>query len=217
MRLMYSWLVALAVTAIAVTIAYYWLDRPIALIIHNQFNSTDHPIFVVLNQIPDPRTLIVIAVSLGLGFRALSGRSISNFYAAVFLCSWSLFLSEAIKNQLKVVFGRTWPETWVDNNPSFIRDGVFGFNFMRDGDAFRSFPSGHMAAICAVMSVLWFWYPRWRVLFAIMALFVGVGLVGANYHFLSDVIAGAFVGISTGMMAVAIWHLRIGLAGEDLG
>ena len=29
---------------------------------------------------------------------------------------------------------------------------------------------------------------------------VAIGLIGANYHFVSDVIAGGFVGISSGWM-----------------
>ena len=32
-----------------------------------------------------------------------------------------------------------------------------------------------------------------------------VGLVVANYHFLSDVIAGAFVGVTAGWIATALW------------
>ena len=113
-----------------------------------------------------------------------------------------------IKDQLKFIFGRTWPETWVQDNPSFIRDGVYGFHFMHGGGGYQSFPSGHMAATCAVISVLWVWYPRSRWLGAFAAIAVGAGLVGANYHFLSDVIAGAFVGISTGWLANAIWNAR---------
>jgi membrane-associated phospholipid phosphatase len=69
-----------------------------------------------------------------------------------------------------------------------------------------------MAATCAVISVIWFWYPRWRWLCALAAVAVGFGLVGANYHFLSDVIAGAFLGISVGWTASAIWKLRTGPA-----
>jgi membrane-associated phospholipid phosphatase len=72
---------------------------------------------------------------------------------------------------------------------------------MHGGAAYQSFPSGHMAATCAVVSVLWIWYPRLRWLVTIAGIAVGVGLIGANYHFLSDVIAGAFIGISIGLRA----------------
>ena len=29
---------------------------------------------------------------------------------------------------MKYAFGRLWPETWVDNNPSWIHDGAYGFS-----------------------------------------------------------------------------------------
>jgi membrane-associated phospholipid phosphatase len=114
-------------------------------------------------------------------------------------------LAETAKAQLKFLFGRTWPESWMGNNPSFIRDGVYGFNFLHGEGAYQSFPSGHMAAACAVLSVLWIWHPRLKVLWAIGGIAVGVGLVGANYHFLSDVIAGGFLGVSAGWSVRSIW------------
>ena len=133
------------------------------------------------------------------------GRPLSHNQANTFICSLSIIFTEAIKNALKFIFGRTWPETWVQNNPSFIRDGVYGFHFMHGGAAYQSFPSGHMAATCTVISVLWIRYPHFRRFYLIVGLFVGSALVGANYHFLSDVIAGAFLGASSGWMATVIW------------
>jgi membrane-associated phospholipid phosphatase len=56
--------------------------------------------------------------------------------------------------------------------------------------------------------VLWIVYPKWRPLYALVVLVVAVGLIGANYHFLSDVIAGGFVGTSTGWMTAALWQAR---------
>jgi membrane-associated phospholipid phosphatase len=35
---------------------------------------------------------------------------------------------------------------------------------------------------------------------------VATGLMGANYHFLSDTIAGGFLGISIGCFAIALWE-----------
>lgn len=208
MRAMSLWLAALVATAVAVVIAFVWLDRPIALLIHGQLGRPHHGIWEQLTHIPDPLIALAVVAFVVLGLRVLLGRSLSNYQAAAFVCSLSVIVSETTKDQLKFIFGRTWPETWTQNNPSFIRDGVYGFNFMHGGGAYQSFPSGHMAASCAVLSVLWIWYPRLRALWALAGLAVAAGLVGGNYHFLSDVIAGAFVGISTGWMAMAIWKVR---------
>jgi membrane-associated phospholipid phosphatase len=126
-------------------------------------------------------------------------------------------MADAIKDQLKFMFGRTWPETWVENNPSFIRDGVYGFNWFHGGAGYRSFPSGHMAVTCAVVGVIWIWYPRLRPLCAFVALAVAGGLIGADYHFLSDILAGSYVGISTAWMTTALCEQRapLRLPGPD--
>jgi membrane-associated phospholipid phosphatase len=93
----------------------------------------------------------------------------------------------------------------MGQHPSFIADHAYGFNFFHAGPAYQAFPSGHMTAICAALAVLWAWYPCWRALWVLMGLGVGTALVGGNFHFLSDVIAGAFVGVSTGWIVTAMW------------
>ena len=72
------------------------------------------------------------------------------------------------------------------------------------------------------MTVLWICYPRFRPLYALCMAAVAVGLVGANFHFLSDVIAGGFLGISAGWLGVAMWEIgdrqvRPPAAGEGAG
>ncbi len=62
-----------------------------------------------------------------------------------------------------------------------------------------------MTAVCAVLSVLWIYYPQLRVLYVVFGLVALVGLVGGNFHFLSDAIAGAFVGASTGTFVTVLF------------
>lgn len=193
-------------TSIAVTAAYLWLDRSIALLVHEVIGRKPYSILMPVIHIPDPLIVIADTVFVIIGSLALFGRMLSKHETAAFLASISVIFAVTIKDLLKFVFGRTWPETWVQNNPSFIRDGVYGFNFMHGGVAYQSFPSGHMTAACAIIAVLWIWYPRLRWAYAVAALIVGAGLVGGNFHFLSDVIAGAFVGISSGSIATATWN-----------
>jgi membrane-associated phospholipid phosphatase len=200
------WLASLLSTAVAVIASYFWFDRPIALWVHYHLRLPNRGIIDQLSHTPNPILLLAATLFLLLGLLALLGRPLSYYQVTTFICCLSVIFSEAIKNLLKFFFGRTWPETWVQNNPSFIGTGTYGFHFMHAGRAYQSFPSGHMAATCAVTTVLWILYPRLRLFYVIVILLVSAGLVGANYHFLSDVIAGAFVGISTGWMATAIWN-----------
>ncbi len=199
-----KWLLALGAAVASIAIAYAWLDRPIAFFAHAQL--AQYRVFAVMTRLPEwvaPAAGIILLV---LGVRALLHKVLGKPCAALLLCSASLIVAAAIKDQLKFAFGRTWPETWVQNNPSLIRDDVFGFNPFHGGIGYASFPSGHTTVTCAVVAVLWLMYPRLRLLYAACVLVVAVGLLGADYHFLSDVIAGAFLGISTGWMAVALWH-----------
>ncbi len=201
-----KWGSGLAATAAACAAAYLWLDRPIALTAHAYHVYQNS--FALLTYIPEPLVPLACAAFALTGLWALAGRPLSSWGTVAVLCSISVLVTELSKSQLKYVFGRTWPETFVQNNPSFIRDGVFGFNFFKGGAAYASFPSGHTAAICALVSVLWIMAPKLRPLCILAVLVVVVGLIGADYHFLSDIIAGGFVGTSIGWMTVAFWRAR---------
>ncbi len=204
------WLAWLAGTALAVTVCYFWLDRPIALWVHSHLRLGYHSTLTRFSHFPDPLIPLAIVALVVLGARAAVYRSLpANYQAATFVASVSVLITETLKNQLKFIFSRSWPESWVGNNPSFIRDGVYGFHFLHGGPNYQSFPSGHMAAGCAALAVLWTWYPRWRPVYFVAGLVAGLTLVGSNYHFLSDVIAGAFVGLSIGWIATVIWDALV--------
>jgi membrane-associated phospholipid phosphatase len=200
-----NWAIGFCLTTAAGVLSYFWLDRPIALFVHEQLRGFD--VFEMLTYVSAITTPLVVIVFAAAALRVLIGRALSRLQTVIALSVASLAISEAIKVQLKFAFGRTWPETWVRDNPSFIRDGIYGFNPFHGGPGFAAFPSGHMSAICAVMSVLWICYPKFRLLYALVMAVVGIGLIGADFHFLSDVIAGAFLGIWTGWLTVALWEL----------
>jgi membrane-associated phospholipid phosphatase len=202
-----SWTLGFVGTVVMVAISYLWLDRPIALFAHAQLQGID--LFGKLTYVPDaliPAGIVVVMVA---ALRGLTERPLSRFLTVLLVSGVSLAVAVLAKDELKLMFGRTWPETWVRNNPSFIRDGVFGFFPFHGGPGYSAFPSGHTTVICTVMTVLWLCYPRFRALYALAMAAVAVGLVGANFHFLSDVIAGAFLGISAGWLGVALWEAGV--------
>jgi membrane-associated phospholipid phosphatase len=204
MRTARTWSVAFVLTIAGVVVSYFWLDRPIAQFAHDQ--TQQFRLFELLTRIPEFMIPVVLVFIVALGLRALLGRSLTRIETVLTLAGASLSIVEIIKDQLKFAFGRTWPETWVRNNPSFIHDGVYGFNPFHGGAGFASFPSGHTAASCAILSVFWICYPRFRGGYALAIALVGIGLVGADFHFLGDVIAGGFLGTLIGWLTVAIWE-----------
>lgn len=207
MRAIEKWAVSLIGTALVCTMAYLWLDRPIAFAAygHHAYQAT----FAKLTLIPEPLAPLAAIIFVIVGLWLLAGRPLAPWGSAALLASISVLVAELTKNELKYVFGRTWPETFVQNNPSLIRDGVFGFNFFHGGAGYASFPSGHTTAICALVSVLWMMWPRGWPLYCALVLAVVVGLIGADYHFLSDIIAGGFLGTTIGWMTVTAWRTRV--------
>jgi len=202
-----TWLGWLAVTAVLVTICYFWLDRPIAFFSHDQLKRA--PVFIWMQKIPEWFRVGAIVVLIAVGIYSLMGRVLAKPVAVLFLASLSLVAAGAIKDHLKIVFGRYWPDTWTNNNPSLIGNGSYGFHpfeLKPFASWYESFPSGHTVATCAVVSVLWFCWPKFRWLWAFIVLTVAIGLLGANYHFLGDIVAGGFVGWSVGWISVRLWE-----------
>jgi membrane-associated phospholipid phosphatase len=158
-----------------------------------------------LTHIIDP---FVPAASIGLAaiaIAAMFGWRPGPFGRAVIALCISVLIATVLKEELKFLFGRTWPETWVANNPSWISDGVYRFEPLHGGRGWASMPSGHMALIAAPCTVLCILAPRiWRSLWATLILAVAVGLLASDYHFVGDMIAGTFVGWACGLGAVGL-------------
>jgi membrane-associated phospholipid phosphatase len=169
-----------------------FLDRPLSSWSHQHLNGIDG--FVWLTQIAEAPALLAVYALIAAGIAAACGWRPGRWGRILISCGVATLVALAIKEQLKFAFGRTWPETWVQNNPSWISNGVFSFEPFHGGQGWSSFPSGHTTAIAAPMAVVWQTLPRWRWLWASMVGLVAIGLLGADYHWLSDVIAGAYLG-----------------------
>jgi membrane-associated phospholipid phosphatase len=209
-----KWIVSFALTTVLILVSYQWLDRPIALFAHDHVRR--FTVFGLLTtRVPELVAPLAGVALIVVAFRALAKRPLSHAQSVMLLCAVSFFIAEGIKTYLKVAFGRTWPETWMQNNPSLIRDGVYGFNPFHGGAGFTSFPSGHITAVCAVVSVLWICYPKFRPLYLTYVLAAATVLVAANYHFLSDVIAGIFLGASTGWITTTIGRAGVHMVNAE--
>jgi membrane-associated phospholipid phosphatase len=189
-------IVAALSCGILVGISILFLDRPVAFLMHRLFHRS---LFFLplagIGQIPlslAGPALVVASLAAWRGWRP-DGRAWTGI-----ACGVAELITIAVKDQLKDAFGRTWPETWVHHNPSLIHDGVYGFFPFHGGDGWSSFPSGHTAATSAVVGVLWWRAPQLRWLWALLLALTGIGLIGGNYHFLGDVIAGAYLGLACG-------------------
>lgn len=209
-----NWIVAICACTAVVAISYFVVDQPAAYFAHDHLAAYRNVLDIV-SRIPKLIGPIVVVCTLVFGVRALMNRRLPRFGLTIVLSSLSLAFSDIVENWLKYAFGRTWPETWIQNNPSLIRDGVHHFNPFHGGPGFASFPSGHMLATCAILSVFWLRHPSARPVCAIAIAVEFLSLLGADYHFVSDLAAGGFVGFVVGHLVVALWEVHQGPRSDE--
>jgi len=179
------------------------VDRAASTWAHDHLHRP--PVMDMLTHIVDPlRALSAIALA-AVGAAALfRGWRPGAHGRTLIAASLAILVSVGIKELLKDFFGRTWPETWTNNNPSWIGDHVFGFHLLHGGVGWESFPSGHTTQMAALAAVIWLWLPRIRWLGVALCALVALGLWGSDYHYVGDIVAGAYLGASCGVGMVAL-------------
>ncbi|HQR07495.1 MAG TPA: phosphatase PAP2 family protein [Gemmatales bacterium] len=202
-------LIALVIGAILVTLCYFLVDRPVAYYVHDHRLSSDillkwltYPEPIMQSWVPVVLVLLMIRRAFG---------PLRRWEWALFAAGVGMVIADQFRESLSYVFARYWPETWRDNNPSLIGNGVFGFNFFHEGSAYGSFPSGHASRTLAVGAVIWITWPRWRWAVILISFCLCVALVLMNYHFVSDVIAGTFIGSIVGTYAARLSGIDYGI------
>jgi len=188
-----QWLIAFLTCAAWVAVCYAYVDSPLVRFAH-QHDGRQYGIFHGLQALSEGILLLAPLALLTVGGRRYRGWA-TVWDRVATQTALSVLLVSLLKYPLKWVFGRTWPATFHENNPSLLHDGVYGFHPFHTGVAYSAFPSGHAAVAAAVATVLWCAYPRYRVLAVLLWLAVTVGLLGAYYHFVGDILAGTLLSV----------------------
>jgi len=199
------WTYAWVGTIASVIASILFVDRPVALFVHD--NLRQPALFATPLSWPEPVVPAALIIILSGATWVFSGRPLVDLGRIVLKASAAVIFAASAKTTLKIVFGRTWPETFTGNR-SFIQDGEFAFHPFSIGRQFESFPSGHMAITLAFITILWFDLPRFRLIYAAGVAWMAGGLIGMNYHFVSDVIAGGFVGFLSAFLVDRATALR---------
>ena len=193
-------------------VCYWWVDRPVAFFVHRHrfFSDTWLEWPPVLSE---RLKYAAAAATLGVFVWRACQRA-GRTQTVLLAIGVDLILATLVKTLLKFSFGRYWPETWKLYNPSLIANRAYGFNPFTFGGAYESFPSGHALVICSVLAVLWVSRPRWRWACVLLSALLCLTLVGMNYHFVSDVIAGADLGWIVGFLVARWFGLRPAAGGS---
>ena len=198
-QIIYSFVVALALTLLAI----FFLDQPIAAFVQ----KVDGRSSVILQQ----GTSFLEVVSgfpinkFALSYALLATGLVLFAWKSTRAAAWMLlfigcaqFVTRITAGTLKNVFNRLRPFEVIDA-------GNWDWNFF--GDRGSSFPSGHGAHFWSLFFPLAFLFPRYRVPFLIIPLFISVARVGVNDHWCSDVLGS--VAIAAAVTLFFIWLFRM--------
>ncbi len=193
--LLFSLLVGAAVAA-----AYFNIDLPLAQAVKElPFQMVEF--FQYVTVLGEATWSLIAAALLGLAARFLWRRD-----------DWmrrSLFIFAAVASSgivtdlIKWLAGRWRPK-------AYFTDQFYGFDLFGWGYEQTSFPSGHATTIWACGAALAILFPRWRLLWYVLAILVSMSRVIVGAHYLSDVLAGAYVAVMTVLVLVRLRYFRLG-------
>ncbi len=198
-QIVYSILVALALTLLSI----FFFDQPIAAFVQ----KVDGRSSAILQQ--GTSFLEVISgfpiARYALTYALLAAAALLFVWKSTRSAAWMLLfigvaqiVTRLTAGTLKNVFNRLRPF-------EVIQAGNWDWNFF--GDRGSSFPSGHSAHFWGLFFPLAFLFPRYRIPFLIIPLFISVARVGVNDHWCSDVLAS--IAIAAAITLLFIWLFRM--------
>jgi membrane-associated phospholipid phosphatase len=173
------------------TISYSVLDKRIALFVQELLKSgTALSLFSM--DIPDLLFLMVCVITVvsWTAFFYLNREGGSAKLARFFLLlGISVPVVFALKSVLKFLIGRITVRYWL------LYPDAPEFQWLSGVENYSGFPSGHMAVFTVMVLALRRYFPRYRGVYYAVLSSLGLALILTGYHFLSDIIAGVYIGI----------------------
>ena len=207
-QISYALAVALALTLLSI----FFFDQPIAAFVQRVGGRSS----VILQQ--GTSFLEVISgfpiAKYALTYALLTAGLVLSFWKSTRSVAWMLlftgcaqFVTRIAAGTLKGVFERLRPF-------EVIEAGDWDWKFVGGGHG-NSFPSGHGAHFWGLFFPLAFLFPRYRIPFLIIPLFISVARVGVNDHWCSDVLGS--IAIAASITLLFIWLFRIRPAQTAIG
>ena len=184
--------VGFLLTVLLVALSHGFLDERIARAVFRLLRS-DPLLSRYTSDIPDlllPAVLILSSAMWIVYFRRIRRGARDDRSRFFLLAGTALPVAFVAKWVLKHVFGRLGTRAWLEN-PSDL-----SFHWFHGGGEYSGFPSGHMAVFTTLAAACWFFLPKYRVACLSGVFALGVALIATDYHFLSDVIAGGYLGFA---------------------
>ena len=185
-------IIGFLLAALLIICSYYFLDARVALFVSRAWMSKAHfAIYAV--TIPDFLFSLVCIIT-GIAWIAyfyLAHKGIHNTHVRFLqLVAVTVPLTFFLESILKHVVGRIDTRFWL-HHPT-----IKEFHWLHGAGHYNGFPSGHMAVFTVLVIALCKVYPRYRSAFFLFLSFLALALIATDYHFLSDIIGGVYLGWS---------------------
>lgn len=181
-----------AIVFLAIIVSIRYLDAVIAVNILCILRS-NHYLHKATKNIPDLLSYIVVIGTIlmwGLYFSSLHKKKINKKTHFLLLAATALPVSYILKTFFQYLFGKVNPRQWLIGHRPLVFDWLHKFGT-------GGFPSGHMTVFAAFGAAILFYFPQYRKPVLLLLFLLGIALIGTDYHFLSDVIAGTYLGFAT--------------------
>jgi membrane-associated phospholipid phosphatase len=184
-------IIGFLIVVLAVIVCNYYLDTRVSMLVHALVHRNSKWSGYI-SDIPDILLIIVVIIT-AYAFLRYVIRARKNlidtdtiYYELVAYTVPSVYF---LKSVFKFIFGRINTREWL------LRPDLYGFHWFNGGGHFEGFPSGHMAVFTALAAASWRCYPGYRIAHLTFIVMLALALIITNYHFLGDVIAGAYLGL----------------------
>jgi membrane-associated phospholipid phosphatase len=190
-----AWLTSLLICALVVAVVFVRFDVPVARHVYGILGSAESLATVFASAV---LLGVEAAVALVLVIIRITRGHLSPFREATLLACLTSICAYAINDStLKVFFG-------VPDPGAVLRGTQHAFNLL-GGSSSSSFPSGHMVLAGSFAGVSMRLFRASILPFSALLLVAALLLIAGDWHFVSDVIAGTFVGVSAGFLAGEVW------------
>ncbi len=185
--------IALLVFLFGALFSIQFLDKPLALFIHEQgFDQWFFPRYITEDGIS-----VLLGISLLSFLLVPTHKQIIQRLFCILYFILALVFAEWIRVKLGIICGRAWPTTWSGSGiyGSLVGDNHFGFHFFQSDSWKGSFPSGHTIVTGTICCSLHLIYPKLKAVWMIPMIILPLCLILENYHFLGDILAGTGLSI----------------------
>ncbi|HWE74621.1 MAG TPA: phosphatase PAP2 family protein [Stellaceae bacterium] len=173
-------------------VAYRWIDIKLATALQT-IDPVTRAIFGFITRLGEGGVYLVPLAVLLVWTRVKRERLWTMRAAFVFIV---IAVPGIVADIMKPVFARARPVL-------LFREHIFGFTWGSPHANAWSFPSGHSVTVAALAVALYAIYPSAWPAYALLALAVMASRIILDQHYLSDVIAGFYIGIAFAIAFVA--------------